>query len=262
MRAPTPTYTLLLAAVLAATAARADEWDNATESDDGAFTDNALFHGSVQQHDLATHVGPTVDQDWFILFLRPYSSYEVIVDGQTGDLLLGANQVQLVNWSGIPGQNGSVGEDPGIVRLKFGTLAGGGSNPAYVRVSNPGCATLCDLNDRYRIRSYDTTYTVPRFNNGGTQSTVLIVQNATAHACQVVPTFFTADGDAITTHTMSLAGGEHVVLPTAALPDMEGRSGSIRITHDCGYDALSGKAVAVEPATGFTFDTPLVPRPH
>jgi hypothetical protein len=27
-----------------------------------------------------------------------------------------------------------------------------------------------------------------------------------------------------------------------------------------GYGALSGKAVAVEPSTGFTFDTPLLPR--
>jgi hypothetical protein len=41
-----------------------------------------------------------------------------------------------------------------------------------------------------------------------------------------------------------------------------GRSGSVRITHDCGYGGLSGKAVSIEPATGFTFDTPLLPRPR
>ena len=33
------------------------------------------------------------------------------------------------------------------------------------------------------------------------------------------------------------------------------QSGSVRIAHTCGYGGLSGKAVSVEPATGFTFDT-------
>jgi hypothetical protein len=39
-------------------------------------------------------------------------------------------------------------------------------------------------------------------------------------------------------------------------------SGSLTISHDGPFGALSGKAVAVEPATGFTFDTPLLPRPR
>jgi hypothetical protein len=34
------------------------------------------------------------------------------------------------------------------------------------------------------------------------------------------------------------------------------------VAHDGAYGALAGKAVALEPATGFTFDTPLVPRPR
>ena len=32
------------------------------------------------------------------------------------------------------------------------------------------------------------------------------------------------------------------------------------LTHDGGYGALSGKAVALEPATGFSFDSPMTPR--
>jgi hypothetical protein len=37
-------------------------------------------------------------------------------------------------------------------------------------------------------------------------------------------------------------------------------SGSIRVSHDGRYGDISGKAVAVEAATGFTFDAPLRTR--
>lgn len=49
--------------------------------------------------------------------------------------------------------------------------------------------------------------------------------------------------------------------PTS-LPALVGQAGSIRLTHDGRYGDLTGKAVALEPATAFTFDTPLVPRPR
>ena len=48
------------------------------------------------------------------------------------------------------------------------------------------------------------------------------------------------------------------VLNTSAVAP--GVSGSLTVSHDAPYGALAGKAVAVEPATGFTFDTPLLPR--
>jgi hypothetical protein len=39
-------------------------------------------------------------------------------------------------------------------------------------------------------------------------------------------------------------------------------SGSITLSHDGRYGELAGKAIALEPATGFSFDTPLLHRPH
>ena len=39
-----------------------------------------------------------------------------------------------------------------------------------------------------------------------------------------------------------------------------GSSGSITISNNARYGDLTGKAVSVEPATGFTFDTLMVPR--
>ena len=38
------------------------------------------------------------------------------------------------------------------------------------------------------------------------------------------------------------------------------QSGSATVSHDGGYGDVMGKAVALEPATGFAFDTPLMVR--
>ena len=39
-----------------------------------------------------------------------------------------------------------------------------------------------------------------------------------------------------------------------------GASGAITIANDGRYGDLTGKTVALEPATGFSFDSPMVPR--
>jgi hypothetical protein len=36
----------------------------------------------------------------------------------------------------------------------------------------------------------------------------------------------------------------------------------VQIAHVGGYGALSGKAVSLEPSTGFTFDTAMTPIAH
>ena len=41
-----------------------------------------------------------------------------------------------------------------------------------------------------------------------------------------------------------------------------GVAGSITITQNGRFGDLQGKSVALEPATGFSFDTPLEYRPH
>ncbi|MET0554464.1 MAG: hypothetical protein ABW221_15575 [Vicinamibacteria bacterium] len=251
---------LLLAAALFTTPARADEWDNAADPDNGISTDNTLFHGSTQVHDLATQVGPVADQDWFLVGLRPFSSYEVVVDGTTGDLGLGTPHVQRMDVNGNAAQNAII-EAPAVLALKWRTGAGSSSVANYVRVSGAACHPLCDLADRYRIRFYDTTCTVPRFNNSGSQTTALVLQT-TRRGCEISIAFFRTDGSLITTHATTLASQSAVVLPAASIAGVAGQSGSIRILHDCGYGGLSGKAVSIEPSTGFTFDTAIVPRPH
>jgi hypothetical protein len=39
-------------------------------------------------------------------------------------------------------------------------------------------------------------------------------------------------------------------------------SGAMTIVHDGRYGDLSGKTVALEPSTGFSFDSPMIPRVH
>jgi hypothetical protein len=43
---------------------------------------------------------------------------------------------------------------------------------------------------------------------------------------------------------------------------LPGQSGTITVAHDGRYGDLAGKGVALEPSTGFSFDSPMVPRPH
>jgi hypothetical protein len=49
------------------------------------------------------------------------------------------------------------------------------------------------------------------------------------------------------------------VIQTASVAGLAGQSGSAQIAQMGGYAALVGKAVALEPGTGFTFDTAIVP---
>jgi hypothetical protein len=51
------------------------------------------------------------------------------------------------------------------------------------------------------------------------------------------------------------------VVNTTTIPGVSG-SGTVTVSHDGGYGALAGKAVAVESTTGFVFDTALGLRRH
>jgi len=256
----TITTGLALLAALAGGALGADDWDTATETDGSASTDNVLFHGSLQVHDLAGF--PGVDQDFYLVVARPLSSYQVVVDSQTARLDLGAQDVQRLNATGgLVLQDALVTDANGVLSLAW--QQGAGAQNMLVRVRGAACTpgTECNEFDQYHVRFFDTTYAVPRFNNSGTQSTVLIVQNATDLSCTVTHHYLSAAGTL-------LASSAPVVLPARGLQVLStaqlvpGVSGSVRVTHTCGYGGLSGKAVSLEPATGFTFDTAMVARPY
>jgi hypothetical protein len=139
--------------------------------------------------------------------------------------------------------------------------ASGSTLANTVQVRALACDTTpCTASDQYRIRAYDTTYSIPRFNNTGSQLTVFQIQNLTAGSCGVNVHYFGPTGTNLATTVVSVPAHGLVTLQTANA--VGGQSGSARVTHDCGYGGLAGKAVALEPSTGFTFDTAMSARPH
>jgi hypothetical protein len=261
------TVLLLVAGIARATAARADEWDLGTTpsfTDNTASTINAMFHGAQQLHDVGGPGGGVVDQDWYFVASDQFSSYQFVVDGMTGRVGLTNTTVQRLGSDGATVlENGFVGNSGGVVSLAWlGPGAGTTTSlPSFVRIQGAGCGASCFGTDRYRARFYDTTYTIPRFNNSGSQSTIFVIQNASAHPCTVATHFFDAAGTLLATSQAGTVNRRQSLVFNTAV-SVPNQSGTARIVHTCGYGGLAGKAVAVEPSTGFTFDTALLHRPR
>ena len=133
-------------------------------------------------------------------------------------------------------------------------------NDQYVRVRSAGCTTTCGPEDVYRIRAWDTTLVVARFNNSATQVTVLVLQNTIDATVAGHAHFWNTAGALVGTQHFTMGPKAAYVVNTSTVPGVAGVGGTITLSHDGPYGTLMGKAVAVEPATGFTFDTALEPR--
>jgi hypothetical protein len=234
-----------------------DVFDTATTNDNGPQTSNEITHGFAQVHDLGAQPGPVADEDWYVIAEEPYSSYEVLVDGITGDIQLGPQLLQRVDSAGTLLQDsGGYSLFFFAETLRFANNSSNYITSDFVRVANASCGTNCDGSDVYRIRAWDTTIAVPRYNNSGTQVTVLIIQNTSAlpvsgnaHLWETAG----SNGPVVTIpFTLQLHQASVINLATVAA----GSSGTITITHDGRYGQLAVKAVALEPATGFSFDSP------
>lgn len=142
---------------------------------------------------------------------------------------------------------------------------GAANQQEYIRVRGlSGFPT--SPNDTYDVEFFDTTYFGPRFNQSGTQTTVLLIQNANK---DLVPTtitgnihFYSSAGALLATVALNVPADGLQVVAGGAVPALAGQSGAVTIAHTGGYGALAAKAVALEPATGFTFDTPFRPVPR
>jgi hypothetical protein len=248
---------LAVTALFVAPASAIDVWDQATEDDNSTGTDNGLTHGSEQAHDLAAEAA-VADQDWYILSSVARTSYEVLVDGTTGDMNLTGGDVARMSGTTTVVQNSvQLMGYSAVLRWQNATST---TETNWIRVSGAACTTACTSNDQYRIRFYDTTYGIPRFNNGGSQVTVLNVASIVPFSCSATFHFFNTAGTFLGSTTNTFSARELFVLNTSTLAFATGQNGSIIVSHTCGYGGLAGKAVALEAATGFTFDTQLVPR--
>lgn len=231
-----------------------DPWERAP-GDGGPTTVTELSHGSEQTHDLKGK--KAADQDWWRIHQDPYASYEVVVDGATAAVTPIA--LDRIASDGTTVLQSAVTVGAGGVRsLRWENAAATAVGDQLIRVT--GACTKCARDDVYRIRFYETTYSVPRFNNGGTQVTVLTVQNPTAYPVTGNARFWDATGALVGTNAFDLAPKASAVMNTSAT--VPNASGSVTIAHDARYGDLAGKAIGLEPATGFSFDTPMVARPR
>jgi hypothetical protein len=143
--------------------------------------------------------------------------------------------------------------------LRFRNTGATAINNQSVLVRGAACGTTCGADDVYRLRAYETTYAVPRFNNSGSQISILLLQNPADYSASGTIYFWSANGTAAGTQPFSLAAKALLVLNTATV--VPAASGSMTIAHDARYGDLAGKIVALEPATGFSYDTTVTPRP-
>jgi hypothetical protein len=252
-----------------------DIWEAATSScsndDTATGTCNQLRHGAVQTHDIQA-TSPARDNDWFVVETIARRSYEVrVFSGSTvfqpGGTSVNGTNLGRYNTAGTTllttgiGPDGPLNysDDTGWVTVRW---IGGTSNQTDKILvegksfGNPGA------NDTYEIEFLDTTYYIPRWNNSGTQTTVFLIQNTTPVAVTGSVYFYSAGGALLATQALNLAANGSQAISTAAIPALAGKAGVATIAHTGGYGALAAKSVALEPATGFSFDTPATPVPR
>jgi uncharacterized repeat protein (TIGR01451 family) len=261
-----PGSTVLNTATVSANEADPNPADNsATATTTVAAADGELTHGFDALFDLAALPGPTPDQDVFRISQKPHSSYEIVVDSTSGDIgsvtppLPFPLRLERVAADGQTVLQTSVQIGLGYSRSLRWTTQDTQVDDQFIRVQSGmgSCATNCGPDDVYRIRVYETSYSLPRFNNT-TQATFLFLQNPTDYDLECAIYFYSEFGGVLTVTSAQLSPKEALVMDTRDVADLI--SGSIIITQDGRYGDLVGKAVAIEADTGFSFDIPLEPR--
>jgi hypothetical protein len=212
-----------------------------------------LAHGSALTESLAPG---TPAERLYYLRQQPHASYEVVVDAVSGDVA-GASQavsMQRLDAGLSVVQDAQAAGAGGSRRLSFENASDQGVESEVLRVRSTGCSTGCGPGDGYRIRAIETTARIPRYNTIGTQITLLVIENRTASPVQGHAWLWEdVDGQLVGSIPFSLGGHQTTIANLAGV--IPGRRGTVTISHDGPYGALAGKGVAVEPATGFTFDT-------
>jgi len=240
-------------------------------------------HGTRQSHDL----DGTGDVDYMVVDPAPRRSYEASVT------TAGRFTADLTRRDAADGvQQGGAGLIAWSIRSPTGTLMNWSPHSSsvlnwiesgvdaertrYLRVDANG-AVHTAADSQYTLQLRETTLYCPRYNNTGGQATVLIVQRVgvqdrdeLAPDCVWTADFYdraytqyghTLNGSYNGVPSVSSLGPNGMFVLATALV-VPGTSGSIQIAHTCGYGRVQAKAVSVEPATGFTFDTTCSPRPE
>jgi ELWxxDGT repeat protein len=224
--------------------------------DDGVARPPAveLSHGTALRASLEPLPGRAGSQDWYLIHQAPHASYEVVVDEISGDAVpLQLDRMAAGGSTAL--QSGTATGTGSSVSLRWQNFSASAVAEEHLRLSSSACGTACGADDLYRVRVYETTLAGARFNSSGGQVSVVILQNPThAPILGYIRTWEPAGMLGQQTPFNIAAHGSFVFSPE------QGTAGSLTVTHDGPYGSLTGKAVSLEPATGFSFDTPLTPR--
>jgi hypothetical protein len=256
--------TIVCALAASGPALAVDRWE-AGGQDGGPSTFNELRHGTLQAgHDFTSDV----DQDWALVVTQARHSYEVRAGSGTAA------------WFRVTSGPSCAAECATLDRVDAaGTVLTAGSGDSGDPALGAGSSSARWIADtgaeefvrtraflmggqNYDLQFFDTTYLIPRFNNSGTQATVLLVQNGSRFAVDAQVHFYDGAGTLLHSQPLSLPVQGNAVFNTASVAALQNVSGTAMLAHTAPYGTLAGKAVALEPGTGFTFETPLTPIPY
>ena len=254
---PNETFYLNLGPVIDARPASSAIRATIVDDDGGVIALQSLGHGSDRVDTLQG------GSDLFVLHQPGLTSWEVIVDAASGDV--GAGNGPALERVGpdlttVVQSSTPVGTGPARA-LRWQNVSGLPQD-SYVRVRSAGCGTDCGPDDAYRLRAYETTGRIPRFNASGGQVTVVVLQNTTPAPLSATLYFWGPTGTFLDARVVSLPARSVSTLNCASVSALVGTSGSITVAHDGAYGALAGKSVSFDPAGGFSFDTPLTYAPR
>ncbi len=232
------------------------------DDDSPSLSTIELAHGAALRGTVAPAPGPVPDRDDYRLAQSPFASYEVVLDEASGDAAPGLH-LERIAATGSLLQSGQPTGTGTASAMRFENRFTVPLLGQYVRVAGASCGTGCTANDTYRVRVYETTGRIARYNNSAGQATVLVLQNTLAEPVSGHADFWLENGEHAGTYAFTLGPHETgATFPGNVLPATIGTKGSITVTHDGGYNAIAGKAVALQPSTGFSFDTPMHTRPR
>ena len=244
--------------VFSALPGRADDpWESDPE-EDGPATRAHILAGQTQTgRDLQG--GPAVpDEDWIWIATQARHSYAATATGASlwSHTTIVAAKLERIDSGLTVVGTGSDDELAGFRGHSVRWIAAS-SEMEYLRVSGPPATNQPAA--AYALEFLDTTYAIPRWNNSASQATILLIQNNKPVAVTGSIYFYATNGTLLQTAPLSVPANGLQALNTGTLPALAGQSGSAHVAHTGGRGALSGKAVSLEPATGFTFDTAMTP---
>jgi hypothetical protein len=257
---------LTVAALLAPPAwASADVFDFQSPTDNTfGNTENELIHRTEQVHDLAANAG-VADADWYRISSRPYSSYEVVIDQTSANVTPIVVQRYASDGTTLLDTSVALSTIGASRALRWENATATVAN-YFVKVTSGSCTTTCNTTAVYRIRSFDTTYMIPRYYAHDPDVSSLVLQNPTGSSVTYHAEFWNDVGTHLATRTVTL-GARSVDIFSITGGGLTATTGSVTVTATAGYGELFGKVSQIELASlpngvvNEAWDHPMLPKP-